>query len=133
MLRPCFLVVDREFSSGISTRKLIIETAKFNVITAYNGAEAIETLRTYPAVHGAVVDEHVEDLRCAELVAELKKIKPDLPVIAIGVSGSCGAADYYVEPFRPEELLGLLRKLQPVETEMIKRTIESLSASEGKS
>ena len=133
MLRPCFLVIDREFSSGISTRKLVIETAKFNVITAYNSAEAIETLKTYPAVNAAVVDEHVDDLHCAGLVAELKKVKPDLPVVAISAPGSCGAADFYVEPFRPEELLALLRKLQPVETEAIKRINEALRTSESAS
>ena len=42
MIRPCYLVVDREFSANISTRKLIIETAKFNVITAYSGVEALD-------------------------------------------------------------------------------------------
>jgi hypothetical protein len=39
MIRPCFLVVDQEHSGSISTRKLVIETAKFNVLTAYSGAE----------------------------------------------------------------------------------------------
>jgi hypothetical protein len=34
MDRPCFLVVDREYPGSISTRKLVIETGKFNVITA---------------------------------------------------------------------------------------------------
>ena len=130
MLRPCFLIIDREFSAGISTRKLVVETAKFNVITAYNSAEAIETLKTFSAVNAAVVDEHIDDLNCAGLVAELKKIKPDLPVVAIGVPGSCGAADFYVEPFRPEELLALLRKLQPAETEAIHQTNEALRTSE---
>ena len=28
MLRPCFLVLDREFPGSLSTRKLVIETAK---------------------------------------------------------------------------------------------------------
>lgn len=27
MVRPCFLVIDREYSGSISTRKLVIETA----------------------------------------------------------------------------------------------------------
>ena len=42
MIRPCFLVVDREFPGSVSTRKLVIETAKFNVLTAYSGREALE-------------------------------------------------------------------------------------------
>ena len=48
MLRPCYLVIDRETSNGISTRRLVIETeAKFNVITAYSSHEAIhDTLKS---------------------------------------------------------------------------------------
>ncbi len=34
MVRPCFLAVDREYALSLSARKLIIETAKLNVITA---------------------------------------------------------------------------------------------------
>src|ERR1700761_1185384 len=103
LIRPCFLVVDREYSSGISTRKLVIETAKFNVITAYSAAEAIETLSAYPAVNGAVVDEHAEGIECAELIAKLKQIKPALPVIAVGNRGHCGPADFYVDSFNPSK------------------------------
>ena len=39
--------MDAEFPGSISSRKLVIETAKFNVITAYSGTEAIETLERF--------------------------------------------------------------------------------------
>ena len=132
MLRPCFLVVDREFSNGISSRKLVIETAKFNVITAYSAAEALETLAAYPAVNGAVVDEHVEGVQCPNLVAQLKAIKPSLPIVAVGAPGQCGPADYHVEPFNPAKLLEMLQRLQPAETVVIKRTSQALSEQESK-
>src|ERR1700692_3947670 len=60
MLRPCFLVVDREFPGSISTRKLVIETAKFNVLTAYSAEEAMELLERSPAVSGVVIDDGIE-------------------------------------------------------------------------
>lgn len=132
MLRPCFLILDREFSTGISSRKLVIETAKFNVITAYSQAEALETLAAYPAVNGVVVDEHAEGIRCADLVDKLKQIKPGLPVIVVGNHGSCGAADYYVESFSPEKLLVALQRLQPKETLAIDQTNQALGESESK-
>jgi CheY-like chemotaxis protein len=72
MLRPCFLVVDRETSTGISTRKLIIETAKFNVITAYSSQEAIEILRKFPALDGVVTDSGMTDMPCHDLVVALR-------------------------------------------------------------
>lgn len=130
MLRPCFLVVDREYASGISTRKLIIETAKFNVITAYNGAEALETLAAFPSVHGVVLDDNIEDITCAELVNSLKELKPDLVVIAIGSHTRCGVADYNVESFSPEKLLDLLRRLRPAETAAIDKTNRELMSIE---
>ena len=47
MIRPCYLVVDREFASSISTRKLFIEAAKLNVITAYSGVELWQPWRNF--------------------------------------------------------------------------------------
>ena len=67
MIRPCFLVIDREFPGSISTRKLVIETAKFNVITAYSGKEAIETFARFPAVSGVVLDGGLEDMACDDV------------------------------------------------------------------
>ena len=59
MNRPCFLVIDREFPGSISTRKLMIETAKFNVLTAYSGKEALEVFTRFPAVSGVVLTSSV--------------------------------------------------------------------------
>jgi hypothetical protein len=72
MIRPCFLVVDREFPGSISTRKLVIETAKLNVLTAYSGQEALETFRRFPAVAGVVLDGGLDDLPFAELARQIK-------------------------------------------------------------
>ena len=83
MLRPCFLVVDRETSTGISTRKLILETAKFNVITAYSSREAIETLRKYPALDGVVTDSGMVDMPCDKMLAELQAINPNIPRVVV--------------------------------------------------
>ena len=94
MTRPCFLVIDREFAGSISTRKLVIETAKFNVITAYSSAEAIETLRKFPAVSGIVLYAGIKDMACETLVHLLKSIQPSIPVVVVTTPGSrqCGGA-----------------------------------------
>jgi response regulator RpfG family c-di-GMP phosphodiesterase len=103
MVRPCFLVIDREFPGSISTRKLVIETEKFNVLTAYSADEAIETLKTYPALDGVVLDSEVFGMPCEELVSGLKSIKPSIPVIAVCGPGytPCINADYQLESFEP--------------------------------
>jgi DNA-binding response OmpR family regulator len=120
MQRPCFLVVDREFAGSISTRKLLIETAKFNVITAYSGGEAIELFRRFPAVSGIVLDASLGDMECEDLIREVKRMDAKVPVISIeGGAKSCDGADYAVPSFDPAKLLEVLRGLRPDETEAI--------------
>ena len=128
MVRPCFLVIDREYSGSISTRKLVIETAKFNVVTAYSGAEAVATLQKYPAVDGIVMDARTPDVACAELAASLKRVRPDTPIVVVGSSlGDCGPADHYLDSFNPKQLLDLLQELQPEQTARIEKRNDELS------
>lgn len=129
MVRPCFLVIDREFPGSISTRKLVIETAKFNVLTAYSAQEAIETLRMFPAIHGVVLDSEIRGMSCGELVQALKKIKAEIPVIAICGPGEnpCPNADHELESFDPGRLLDLLQSLLPKESDAIEKREEELN------
>jgi CheY-like chemotaxis protein len=132
MSRPSFLVVDREFSANISSRKLVIETAKFNVITAYSGREAIDTLQRFPAVDGVVLDTTLRDIKAPELIRQIKQMQPRLPVILIRPSNHerCDDADYNLEYFDPASLLELLQKLRPDETASIQARNKSLSEGE---
>jgi response regulator RpfG family c-di-GMP phosphodiesterase len=135
MLRPCYLVIDRETSSGISTRKLIIETAKFNVITAYSSKEAIETLRKYPSLDGVVLDAGMEDMPTEELIAALKQLQPKITVILVCTPRftPCQDADYTLESFDPRRLLALLEKLQPEAIAAIEKRNEDLEEVEFRS
>jgi DNA-binding NtrC family response regulator len=128
MLRPCFLVVDRETSTGISTRKLIIETAKFNVITAYSSEEAIETLRQFPNVDGVVTDSGMTDMVCDDLLSVLKQIKPSLHCVVVKTltGTSCNLADCTLDTFDPRKLLEVLENLVPEAAREIERRNEEL-------
>lgn len=130
MIRPCFLIVDREFAGSISTRKLVVETAKYNVLTAYSGREAIETLRTFPAVTAAVIDAATRDMRCDEVVQELRDIKPNMPIVAISAPGTdgCTKADHHLDSFDPAALLGLLKGFVPTESRIIEEQNQRLQA-----
>ena len=132
MTRPCFLVVDREYSGSISTRKLVIETAKFNVLTAYSAKEAVDVLAKFPAVNGVVLDAGIGDMDCCELIEKLKEIVPKLVVILISWPGAkgCDRADYQLESFNPARLLALLQQLEPEETAAINQHDVSLKKFE---
>lgn len=131
MIRPCYLVIDRETSSGISTRKLVIETAKFNVITAYSSGEAIETLEKFPVLDGVVLDAGMEDMPTDDLIARLRQLQPKIAVIVVCTPRSvpCKIADYVLESFDPRKLLALLEKLQPEATAAIEKRNEDLHDS----
>ena len=132
MVRPCFLVIDQEFASSISTRKLVIETAKFNVITSYSSTEAVATLKRFPAVDGIVMDAGMKDIPCPELVQLLKKVHPAVPIIVVGRPGTthCSGADHHLESFDPKRVLALLQQLVPEQTAAIELRNEILSSEQ---
>jgi DNA-binding NtrC family response regulator len=129
MTRPCFLVVDREFPGSISTRKLVIETAKFNVLTAYSAIEAVELLLQFPAVSGVVIDDGIEGVSTERLIAEIKRLQANLPVVVVAAPSEqrCEGADFQVRSFEPAKLLETLRSITPREAEEIERRNETLS------
>jgi len=130
MNRPCFLVIDREFPGSISTRKLVIETAKFNVLTAYSGREALDVFTRFPAVSGVVLDGGLDDISCSEVAREIKRLQPKMPIVVISAPGfvGCPEADFQLESFDPARLLEILRGLKPEASAEIEKRNEELSS-----
>ena len=120
IVRPCFIVMDAEHSGSISTRKLVIESAKLNVISSYTGAEAIETVRKFPAVDGLVCNVEVKDMPISEIVQAVKNINPRLPIIAICPwLDRIPGVDYHVPTFDPRQLLDVLQSIMPAKISAI--------------
>jgi len=115
MVRPCFLVIDQEHPDSISTRKLVLETAKYNVITAYSGQEAIATFKLFPKVAGIVMNEEIADMDAETLVQEFRAIDPNVLLVVTSVHGLDRSVKHYhrVSSFDPAALLDLLRELVP--------------------
>jgi CheY-like chemotaxis protein len=116
MPRPCFVVLDIDFPGSISARKLVIESAKLNVITAYSQKEAIETLARFPGVDGVVVNAQMEGrLSCRQVIEELRKVHSGIPIITVSSSGHdpCDGEEFHVSSFDPRQLLTVLEKVCP--------------------
>jgi CheY-like chemotaxis protein len=128
MVRPCFLIIDREFPGSISTRKLVIESAKFNVLTAYSGKEALQLFKRFSALDGIVLDGGIEDISADDLTREMKVMQPKIPIIVIAAPGfeGCPGADFQLESFNPAKLLEILRGLKPMESAQIEKRNEDL-------
>ena len=122
MDRPCFIVVDRDFPGSVSSRKLVIETAKFNVITASDGPEAISSLKRFPKVDGVVLNADVAgDGECTKLIDDLRKIVPKLDVIVISAGGYIrhDRTEHTVDSLNPKDLLECLQSLRKDATDEI--------------
>lgn len=115
MDRPCFLVVDREYPGSISTRKLVIESAKFNVITAYDADEALSCLKRFPNVDGVVLNAAIgNDEDCRALVEALRKIVPGIEIVITSAGGfrRCDHNEHHVDSLDPKALLDCLQTLR---------------------
>lgn len=113
MTRPCFLVIDNQYPGSISTRKLVIETAQLNVITAYSAHEAIELLARFSSVDGIVLDTEMADIPCRRLIERLRQIRSDIPIITVSPTGhdKCDGEQYHVSSYDPQALLEQLRQV----------------------
>lgn len=112
MRRATFLVVELEQPEGLSTRKLVLETAKHNVLTAYSGREGLEILKDHP-VTAVVVYHGVNDVPPAKLIPQMKRMRPEVPVVALSpsISRTYKGADHVVPSHEPPELLALLERI----------------------
>jgi len=110
--RLAFLVVEVEPGQALSTRKLLLETAKHNVLTAHSAKEGVHMLRRFPAVDAIAVDAGLKDMECRKMVKELRKINPDVPIVALTprIANKCDWADRTISSYEPRELLTLLEE-----------------------
>jgi CheY-like chemotaxis protein len=113
MIRPCFLVLDNQYPGSISARKLVIETAQLNVITAYSAKEALALLARFPDVNGIVFDTDTPGMPCKEFIRRLRAIRSDVPLVSVSPSGHdrCDGEQYHVSSYDPQALLSQLRHI----------------------
>ena len=109
-MRLNVLMIEVEQPEGLSTRKLVLETARHNVITAYTSAGGQKLLKRFPNVDAVVVHTELDNSSLKETVRGLKSIRKDLPVIAISPRDDRekDGADYLISSHDPQALLALL-------------------------
>jgi DNA-binding NtrC family response regulator len=114
------LVIDDEPGiRGIMCRAL--EAAGHQVADFGNGAAAIEQVRQEPA-DLVITDIFMPDVEGIEAIREFRRLRPEMPVIAIsgvdfdgadylGVAHKFGAVATLKKPFLPDELLELVSRV----------------------
>jgi hypothetical protein len=111
MIRPAILIAEPEPDQALSVRKLVVETAKFNVLTAHTVSEGEKTLEKFPALDAVVVHHHLRGH--AKVLKKSKEMRPGLPTILISPRAETAKkeADHAVSSHEPQKLVELLREL----------------------
>ncbi len=111
-MRLVVLMVEVEQPEGISARKLILETARHNVITAYSGDDAVKLLQRFPNVDLAVIHTELEGQAFQSTVRRLRGVRPDLSIVAISpvIADKLEGVNFVLSSYDPQALLDLLAK-----------------------
>ncbi len=111
-MRPVFLVIDPPDPESLSTRKLVLESAMFNVLTAFTADEGKEIVHHMPVQAMIIHERAFVELDGGEVIAELKRIRPQTPVLVLSPNPSpIDGADYVLSSHDPIELVRTLRKM----------------------
>ena len=111
-MRPTMLVVERPDADRLSTRKLVLESAKFNVVNATSERETIETL-TRLDVDAVVLPLELRGSTCDDLVRAAKKARPTVKVV-VPQSAHCAPSEHIdarYNLFDPGSLVAVCREL----------------------
>lgn len=112
MARPTILVAEPEPGQALSVRKLVLETGKFNILTAHSNNETLELFHLFPRID-AIILVNDPAIDCYALSKQIKNEIPKIPIIALSarIGDRCGFADHNLSSHEPEELLELVRSL----------------------
>ena len=111
--RLAFLLVEAEPAQGLSTRKLLLESAKHNVLTAYSPEEGAQMFRRFPHVDVVAIDGSFDGDICSQLVGQLKSQNPKIRIVAFmpQINAHCDWADETTNSHDPAGLLKILEKM----------------------
>jgi len=109
-MRVIVLMIEIEQPEGLSARKLVLETSKHNVLTAYNGITGIELFRRFADVDAVVIHVDVNNPPFEEVVRRIRQIRPRIPIIALSPVGPVplDGVDYVIPSHEPQAILKVL-------------------------
>ena len=103
------LMIENEQPEGLSARKLVVESAKHNVLSAYDAREGLDLLHRFPNVDAILVHSDVLSKE-PNLLALVKGKAPHVPIILASPMGLKNGPEvsYVVDSHHPPELLNVL-------------------------
>ena len=108
--RPLILCIE-DSPTYLVLRKKVLEREGYEVLGVTSAKEALKALRDFP-VCATIADHMLQGTTGVELAREMKKIKPNVPIILFSgtVPQSLNAVDVYVNKGEPTAtFLGIVR------------------------
>jgi DNA-binding response OmpR family regulator len=108
-----FLIIESERLDGLSTRKLLLESAKHNVVTAYSGKEGVEMYKRFPNVDVVCIEAELKDLKGASVAGNIRKVNPKIRIVGLSprLAARCEWADKTIDSHDPTALLEVLEEM----------------------
>jgi DNA-binding response OmpR family regulator len=105
-----FLIIESERTDGLSTRKLLLESAKHNVVTAYSGKEGVEMYKRFPHVDAVCIEAELPDLKSSAVAEGIRKLNPKIRIVGLSprLAARCEWADETIDSHDPGALLEVL-------------------------
>lgn len=109
--RLAFLIIETEPSQNLSTRKLLLESAKHTVINAFGPEEGLQLFRRFPNVDAVIVDSEMNG--CSRVAKMIREQSPNIPVICLDtrIGAKSSWADKTISSHDPAALLKMLEQM----------------------
>ncbi len=113
MARLTFLVAEPPPYEGLSTRKLVLETAYYNVLTAYSAQEIGDVLQRFPNVDAVVFHTGLPNVDCESITRYFGIPLKRVPIIAVTSTDNehVGGATKVISSHDPQLLLATIRSI----------------------
>jgi len=107
------LIIESERTDGLSTRKLLLESAKHNVVTAYSGKEGVEMYKRFPNVDAVCIEAELPDLKSSAVAEGIRKLNPKVRIVGLSprLAARCEWADETIDSHDPNALLEVLEEM----------------------
>ncbi len=101
------IVIAEDDDSNFQLFELLLKRKKMNVIRAYNGREAVEHVQRMPDINLVLMDINMPVMNGYQATREIKKLRNNLPVIAVTAyamagdeykANEAGCDDYLTKP-----------------------------------
>jgi len=121
--KPVILITEDDVSNFLMTEIMLHQHVNAEVMWAKDGPEAVECCSDFPEIDLVLMDIKLPMMNGILATTEIKKIRPDLPIIAVTAYAligdekrirDAGCDDYVAKPIRLPRFLEAIGRFIPL-------------------